>query len=632
LRTTRASLVLYGAVGAVVVSLASTAYASSAPPSAVRRPGTGLSTNYDFTRLVLADGGWPQSSNNVTVLTQWLRAEEPVTHWWNRANPLNNGLGSGGGSGLGSYRTVVAAAYFVARNLKRDAYGYPLVAHDLSISAPSSATARAIWRSHWAAGHYGWGAGWSMTPVEAVSAPPTAWQSATACPIKYPLHVLGPCGSGFATTGAGWHAGAPIGYRREELWTFVGKQSSPTTARWVPALAAGNYQVAAFVPARFADGDATYVVTDARGAHRLRVDQEPFANTWVTFGVFTSSPTAPLRVQVTPSRRGSAGSTYVAADAMRFVPTKSPAAVTVGTSNGVARHLTRLPGRPEHVAAIAGDASAQVTWLAPSKDGGARVLDYRVTTSPGGHGCAAKVLTSGLWSCSIQGLHNGTTYTFTVRALNRLGKGAPSLPSSPVRPLAAAALRLTVAQPRLWFGERVIVRAVVSPHVRLAPHDKGGTVLFFEDGKPISGCGEARVVHGRAACSWRLGSPGTHVLLASFSGSSTLSGAGQSLAMVVKRVATKFLTSATPVVVAPGDTETYRLWQLPGLATGKVVFSSGTTRLCVATVADGGGTCAAKVTLGTGVHVVTAHYAGDRNFASSTSRTSLQVLAAPPPT
>ena len=42
--------------------------------TAGRHLGTGLSTNYDFARLVLLDAGWPVSANNVTVLTQWLRS------------------------------------------------------------------------------------------------------------------------------------------------------------------------------------------------------------------------------------------------------------------------------------------------------------------------------------------------------------------------------------------------------------------------------------------------------------------------------------------------------------------------------------------------------------------------------
>ena len=124
------------------------------------------------------------------MLTQWLRSEEPTSHWWDRDNPLNDGLGSGGGSGLGSYGSVITAAYYVAANLENHAYGYPEVARDLAISAPVITTDRAIWRSSWAAGHYGRGANWGTSPVPSVAAPSGAWQSPTHCPIAYPARRL----------------------------------------------------------------------------------------------------------------------------------------------------------------------------------------------------------------------------------------------------------------------------------------------------------------------------------------------------------------------------------------------------------------------------------------------------------
>ncbi len=143
--------------------------------AAVEYPGGGLSTNYDWAALVLHDGGWPASGNNITVVTQWMCSEEPPTGWWNRDNPLNNGLGSGGGSGLGSYPTLIAAAYYVAANLQSGYAGYPAVAADLAASAPSGTTARAIWNSSWASSHYGQGSSWCGYTIPKVAAPSWAW-------------------------------------------------------------------------------------------------------------------------------------------------------------------------------------------------------------------------------------------------------------------------------------------------------------------------------------------------------------------------------------------------------------------------------------------------------------------------
>ena len=62
-------------------------------------------TNHDWAKLVMLLAGWPQTESNITVFTRWMRQENGPDDWWNRNNPLNNGWGSGGGGGLGSYDT-----------------------------------------------------------------------------------------------------------------------------------------------------------------------------------------------------------------------------------------------------------------------------------------------------------------------------------------------------------------------------------------------------------------------------------------------------------------------------------------------------------------------------------------------
>ena len=81
------------------------------------QPPSTPSTNYDWADMVLQIGGWPVSTNNVTVITQWMTSEEPTSDWYDRNNPLNNGYGSGGGAGLGSYPNLQVAAYDVVANL-----------------------------------------------------------------------------------------------------------------------------------------------------------------------------------------------------------------------------------------------------------------------------------------------------------------------------------------------------------------------------------------------------------------------------------------------------------------------------------------------------------------------------------
>ena len=143
----------------------------STPPP----PSHGRSTNYDFARLVLADGGWPQSTNNITTMVQWMASEEPVSHWWNRNNPLNNGYGSGGGAGLGSYPNLVVAAHYVAANLNGGPGDYGRITADLRASAAPSVTEKAIEDSPWAASHYGHGRNFYKGHPANVAAPSGDW-------------------------------------------------------------------------------------------------------------------------------------------------------------------------------------------------------------------------------------------------------------------------------------------------------------------------------------------------------------------------------------------------------------------------------------------------------------------------
>lgn len=134
----------------------------------------GQSTNFDWAKLVLKDGNWSQSANNVAVLTQWMSSENPASNWYNRNNPLNNGLGSGGGAGLGAYSDLLIAAHYVAENLTGGS-SYSAVVADLSSSAAPATTATAIQNSPWASSHYGYGSSWHSGSVDTVAAPSSAW-------------------------------------------------------------------------------------------------------------------------------------------------------------------------------------------------------------------------------------------------------------------------------------------------------------------------------------------------------------------------------------------------------------------------------------------------------------------------
>ena len=94
-----------------------------------------------------------------------------------------------------------------------------------------------------------------------------------------------------------------------------------------------------------------------------------------------------------------------------------------------------VPDAPQNVSATAGDTSADVSWSAPSSNGGSNITGYDVTSDPGGQTCS----TGGTTACTVTGLTNGTLYTFTVTATNGVGTGPASDPSNPVVPHAPSA-------------------------------------------------------------------------------------------------------------------------------------------------------------------------------------------------
>jgi YVTN family beta-propeller protein len=103
------------------------------------------------------------------------------------------------------------------------------------------------------------------------------------------------------------------------------------------------------------------------------------------------------------------------------------------------------PSAPRDVTATAGDASASVSWVAPADSGSYPITDYQAVASPGGRTClvAAPSLT-----CEVSGLTNGTTYTFTVQALNGAGWGAVGGPSNAVTPTTQVVKSIVIAGSR----------------------------------------------------------------------------------------------------------------------------------------------------------------------------------------
>ena len=80
-----------------------------------------------------------------------------------------------------------------------------------------------------------------------------------------------------------------------------------------------------------------------------------------------------------------------------------------------------LPGAPRNISASAGNASATVSWVAPTSNGGSAITGYTITPYLGA--TAQPPTTVSGTSATINGLTNGAVYTFRVAAVNAIGAG-----------------------------------------------------------------------------------------------------------------------------------------------------------------------------------------------------------------
>jgi outer membrane protein OmpA-like peptidoglycan-associated protein len=113
-----------------------------------------------------------------------------------------------------------------------------------------------------------------------------------------------------------------------------------------------------------------------------------------------------------------------------------------------------LPGAPHLSRVVAGDGTADVTFSAPSRNGGTRITGYRMSTDGGRswHPVRPAPGGPGPYTVTLDGLTDGTSYPVTVEARNAVGVGPSSrplevTPRGSVHVTVASAPRLTIASP-----------------------------------------------------------------------------------------------------------------------------------------------------------------------------------------
>lgn len=91
------------------------------------------------------------------------------------------------------------------------------------------------------------------------------------------------------------------------------------------------------------------------------------------------------------------------------------------------------PSQARSVSGAPRNRSVLVSWLPPEVNGGFAISSYKVVASPGGSTCTwTRTIPVTPLACTVVGLTNGTSYTFTVKATNGNSRSSTSPKSAAV--------------------------------------------------------------------------------------------------------------------------------------------------------------------------------------------------------
>jgi hypothetical protein len=118
------------------------------------------------------------------------------------------------------------------------------------------------------------------------------------------------------------------------------------------------------------------------------------------------------------------------------------------------RFGTGVPDAPDQLAAFGANGAAYVGLNPDFVDHGAPITSYTVTASPGGRSATISATDlETLGYVKLDGLTNGTSYTFTATATNAVGTSAPSLPTTTITPTAFATSSTSLTWPDVPAGQ-----------------------------------------------------------------------------------------------------------------------------------------------------------------------------------
>ncbi|GAA3731331.1 hypothetical protein GCM10022239_04910 [Leifsonia bigeumensis] len=144
------------------------------------------------------------------------------------------------------------------------------------------------------------------------------------------------------------------------------------------------------------------------------------------------------------------------------------------------------PGAATDVTAVAGDATATVSWTAPMSTGASAITGYTVWCSVEG-GAYTQCATSTTSSVQVTGLTNGSSYTFEVFTANSDGTGPVSAASDAVTPLAAGTVPVLAAASPTATGFTSVISNYDASTTYSATATNGATVVLSGSSITVTG-------------------------------------------------------------------------------------------------------------------------------------------------